>query len=108
MSISIDDFKKVEIRIGTIRSAEKIPEGDKLLKLVVDFGAETRQIMSGIAEFFPDPAVLVGRQAPFVVNLEPRVLRGHESQGMILATDGEHGIVLLHPTSSVPPGSPVK
>ena len=105
---TIDDFKKVEIRIGTIRSAEKILGGDKLLKLVVDFGAETRQIMSGIAEFFPDPAVLVGRQAPFVVNLDPRVLRGHESQGMILATDGENGIVLLHPASPVPPGSPVK
>ena len=108
MSINFEDFKKVEIQIGTIRAAEKIPEGDKLLKLTVDFGAETRQIMSGIAEFFPDPAVLVGRQAPFVTNLEPRVLRGHESQGMILATDGERGIVLLHPSEEVPPGSPVK
>ena len=108
MSINFEDFKKVEIKIGTIRAAEKIPEGDKLLKLVVDFGAETRQIMSGIAEFFPDPAVLVGRQAPFVTNLEPRVLRGHESQGMILATDGERGIVLLNPSEEVPPGSPVK
>ncbi len=105
---TIDDFKKLEIKIGTIVSAEKIPEGDKLLKLIVDFGSEQRQIMSGIAEFFPDPSVLVGRQAPFVVNLEPRVLRGHESQGMILATDGERGIVLLHPASAVPPGNLVK
>ena len=108
MSINFEDFKKVEIQIGTIRAAEKIPEGDKLLKLTVDFGAETRQIMSGIAEFFPDPAVLVGRQAPFVTNLEPRVLRGHESQGMILATVGERGIVLLNPSEEVPPGSPVR
>ncbi len=108
MSITIEDFKKVEMKIGTILSAEKIPEGDKLLKLVVDFGSEQRQIMSGIAEFFHDPSVLVGRQAPFVVNLAPRVLRGHESQGMILATDGPEGIILLHPASSVPPGSLVK
>ncbi len=108
MPITFDDFKKVEIRIGRIVSAEKIPEGDKLLKLSVDFGTETRQIMSGIAEYFPDPSALVGRQAPFVINLETRVLRGHESQGMILATDGEKGIVLLHPESVVPNGSLVK
>ena len=108
MSITFDDFKKIEIRIGTIVSAEKIPEGDKLLKLVVDFGTATRQIMSGIAEFFPDPSVLVGRQAPFVINLETRILRGHESQGMILATDSEKGIVLLHPSAEVPNGSLVK
>lgn len=108
MLITFDDFKKVEIRIGRIVSAEKIPEGDKLLKLSVDFGTEQRQIMSGIAEYFPDPSVLVGRQTPFVINLETRVLRGHESQGMILATDGAEGIVLLHPASEVPNGSLVK
>jgi len=105
--IPFDDFKKVEIKIGKIISVEKIPEGDKLLKLMVDFGSETRQIMSGIAEFFPDPAVLVGKESPFVVNLEPRTLRGYESQGMILATDGLEGIVLLHPVTDVPPGSAV-
>ena len=108
MPITFEDFKKVEIRIGRIVSAEKITEGDKLLKLVVDFGTETRQIMSGIAEFFPDPFVLLGRQAPFVINLETRVLRGHESHGMILATDGEKGIVLLHPAAEVSNGSLVK
>jgi len=108
MEISFDDFKKVEIRIGRIITAEKIPEGDKLLKLSVNFGTETRQIMSGIAEQFPDPSVLVGRQAPFVINLASRVLRGHESQGMILATDNETGIVLLHPAAEVPNGSLVK
>ena len=106
--ITFDDFKKIEIRIGRIVSAEKIPEGDKLLKLSVDFGTETRQIMSGIAEFFPDPSVLVGRQAPFVVNFETRVLRGYESHGMILATDGEKGIVLLYPADEAPNGRLVK
>ena len=64
--------------------------------------------MSGIAEFFPDPSVLVGRQAPFVINLETRVLRGHESQGMILAVGGEKGVVLLHPVAEVPNGSFVR
>lgn len=107
-NINIEDFKKVEIKIGKIISAEKIPEGDKLLKLSVDFGSETRQIMSGIAEFFPDPSVLVGREAPFVVNLEPRMLRGYESQGMILASDSPDGPVLLQPSREVPPGSNIK
>jgi methionine--tRNA ligase beta chain len=108
MAISFDDFKKADIRIGKIVSAEKIPEGTKLLKLAVDFGTETRQIMSGIAKEFPEPSVLVGREAPFIVNLEPRTILGHESQGMILATDGPGGIVLIHPASEVPPGSSVK
>lgn len=107
-NINIDDFKKVEIKIGKVVAAEKIPEGDKLLKLTVDFGSETRQIMSGIAKFFPDPAVLVGRQMPFVTNLEPRMLLGYESQGMILASDSPDGPVLMHPSREVPPGSMIK
>ncbi len=106
--ITIDDFKKVEIRVGKVLSAEKIPEGDKLLKLSVDFGSETRQIMSGIAEQFPDPSVLVGKQMPFVTNLEPRTLRGYESQGMILAVGTDAKPVLLHPAEEVPPGSLLK
>src|SRR4051812_39006702 len=105
---SIDEFKKLEIKIGKVVSAEKIPEGDKLLKLIVDFGTETRQIMSGIAEFFPEPLALVGQEMPFVTNLEPRMLRGYESNGMILAADGDGGPVLLHPETEVPPGSIVK
>ena len=105
---TIEDFAKLEIKIGKVVSAEKIPEGDKLLKLVVDFGSETRQIMSGIAEFFPEPAVLVGKQMPFVTNLEPRKLRGYESQGMILAVDGVDKPVMLHPEIEVLPGSKLK
>jgi methionine--tRNA ligase beta chain len=107
-NINIDDFKKVEIKIGKVVAAEKIPEGDKLLKLTVDFGSETRQIMSGIAKFFPDPTVLIGRQMPFVTNLEPRMLLGYESQGMILASDSPDGPVLMHPSREVPPGSIIK
>ncbi len=105
---TIEDFAKLEIKIGKVISAEKIPEGDKLLKLVVDFGSEQRQIMSGIAEFFPEPNVLVGRQMPFITNLETRKLRGYESQGMILAASGVDRPVLIYPETEVPPGSIVR
>jgi len=87
--ISIDDFKKVEIRIGEIKSAEKIEGSDKLLKLTVNFGTEERQVLSGIAAYFPDLAALVGKKCPFVTNLEPRKMMGLESQAMILATGGD-------------------
>lgn len=105
--INIDDFKKVEIKVGKILSAQKLENSDKLLKLSVDFGEESpRQILSGIAEFY-DPAALVGKEAAFVTNLEPRVLRGETSNGMILAADGGKPVILA-PMEDVPPGSPVK
>ena len=107
--INYQDFEKVEIRIGRIISAERVPEADKLLKLIVDVGEfGERQIMAGIAEFVPEPAALAGKLIPIVANLEPRRLRGYESQGMILAASGEGGPVLLHPATDVPPGSVVK
>lgn len=104
--ISIDTFKQAEIKIGKILSAEKVKGLDKILKLSVDFGEETpRQILSGIALTFTDPSVLVGRLCPFVTNLEPRVIKGLESQGMILAIGSPEGVVLLHPDKEVAPGS---
>src|SRR3989338_5589739 len=113
--INLDEFKKVEIVVGQILSAEKIPATDKLLKLSVDLAEPTpRQIVSGIAEYFPDPAVLVGKKCMFVANLEPRTIRGFESQGMILAvsaadnpaTSGEAGkFSLLVPENDIPPGT---
>ncbi|MDO8659623.1 MAG: methionine--tRNA ligase [Candidatus Parcubacteria bacterium] len=106
--INIEDFNKVEIKIGKVTSAEKIPEGDKLLKLVFDFGGETRQIMSGISESFPDPSVLVGKEMPVLTNLEPRTLRGYESQGMLMAVNVDGKAVLLHPATEVPPGSDIR
>lgn len=106
--INIDDFLKLDIRIGTITSAEKIPEGDKLLKLQVDLGDESRQIMAGIAESYPNPEELVGKQIPVIVNLEPRMLRGYESQGMIIATGDETETALLHPSKPVPNGSKLR
>ncbi len=105
--ISIDDFKKVEIRIGEIKSAEKIEGSDKLLKLQVNFGNEDRQVLSGIAAYFPDPTVLVGKRCPFVTNLAPRMMMGMESQAMILATGGGEEPLSLFETTATP-GSTVR
>ena len=113
---TIDDFKKLDIRIGKIISAEKIEGSDKLLKLTFDFGSEhgsteltiKRQIIAGIALSYPDCGALVGKEMPVIINLEPRVLMGQESQGMILCASDENGIVTLGPEREVPPGSIVK
>jgi len=107
--IGIDEFKKLEIKIGKILSAEKVEDADKLLRLSVDFGEEKpRQIISGIALYFPDPHVLIGKKCAFAANLEPRVIRGLESRGMILAVSGEGFFSLLETSADVPPGSTVK
>jgi methionyl-tRNA synthetase len=114
--INIDDFAKVEIKVGKIISAERVPDTDKLLKLSVDLGEEQpRQIISGIAMYFPDPQALVGVKCPFVTNLEPRMLRGLESNGMIMAVstpnneDGTPGVFsLLKVSEDIPAGTKVK
>jgi methionyl-tRNA synthetase len=82
--ITIDDFTKVEMRVGQIKTAERIVGADKLLKLTVDIGTEIRQICAGIAQFY-EPEKLIGRKVAVVVNLAPRKLRGVESNGMIVA-----------------------
>jgi methionyl-tRNA synthetase len=82
--IAIEDFAKVEMRVGQIKTAERIVGADKLLKLMVDIGSEVRQICAGIAQFY-EPEALVGRKVVVVVNLAPRKLRGVESNGMIVA-----------------------
>lgn len=88
--IKYEDWKKVEIKIGKILTVEKIEKSDKLLKLAVDFAelAGPRQIVSGIARYFPDINNLVGKKCAFVTNLEPRQLMGLESNGMVLAVGG--------------------
>ncbi len=164
--ISFDDFKKVEITVGKILSAEKVQETDKLLKLSVDFGNNTndeqdtkvrtettpaladsstpfakgettpafadsgtpfakgettpafadsgtpfakgdiRQIVSGIASYFPDPQMLVGKKCMFVTNIPPRTIKGLESNGMILAVSTEDGkFSLLEPNAEIPEGT---
>src|SRR3989344_5763225 len=88
--ITIDDFKKAEIKAGKILSVEEIEGSDKLLKLKVDLGeSEPRQIISGIKKYFPDPQALVGVTCAFVANLEPRSIMGLDSQGMIMASLGD-------------------
>ena len=108
--ISYEEFAKVEIRVGKILSAEKIPETDKLLKLSVSFAEEApRQIVSGIALYFPDPSTLVGKKCMFVTNLEPRTIRGFESNGMLFALSTEDGkFSLLEPSSEIPEGTKAK
>ncbi len=100
--ITIDDFKKVEIKIGEILSAELIEGSDKLLKLKVNFGTEERQVLSGIKAYFPDPQVLVGKRCPFVTNLAPRMMMGLESQAMILAVGGADTPFALFETQGTP------
>ena len=116
--ITIEDFKKVDIRIGKVISAERLDGSDKLIKFVFDIGGPAsaeatagegrRQIIGGLATAYPDPSVLVGREMPLVLNLEPRKLMGHESQGMIMAADKDGKAVILTPDEEVPPGSVVK
>ena len=106
--ITLEDFRKLEIRIGKVKSVEKVEGSDKLLKFVFDLGGEERQILSGIARFYTDLESLVGKEMPILVNLEPRVLRGLESQGMMLCADSDGRPVILHPEAEVPPGSLVK
>lgn len=104
--ISFEDFAKLEIKIGTIISAEKVEDADKLLKLEVDFDEEKRTIVSGIADWYKTED-LIGKQVPVLVNLEPRTFKGVESQGMILAA-GSDTAILLHPDREVPPGTNVR
>ncbi len=92
--------------MGKVITAEKIEDSNKLLKLQVDFGAEQRQILAGIAKFY-QPEALVGKLCPFVLNLEVKKMGELESQGMILCAD-DNGPVLLHPDKEITPGSIVK
>ncbi|MFH1178403.1 MAG: methionine--tRNA ligase subunit beta [bacterium] len=105
--ISIEDFKKIEVKVGTVRSAERVPETEKLLRLTIDFGEESgpRQIISGIAEYVTEPESLVGRQLAFVTNLEPRTIRGFESNGMLFAVGEGESFAFLTPDREVPPGT---
>lgn len=105
--ISIDEFSKIEVSVGKILSAERVPETDKLLRLTVDFGEEsgTRQIVSGIAAYVSDPGMLVGRELSFVTNLEPRTIRGLESNGMLFAVGSGDSFAFLVPDREVPPGT---
>ncbi len=136
--ITFDEFKKAEIKIGTILSAEKVPNADKLIRLTIDLGPklvviapvaevlpegeealivqtettepvqDIRQILSGIAEHYPDPSVLVGKQVPVLANLPTRTIRGYESQGMVLYAVGEGFLTTVGPDHEIPAGTNVQ
>jgi len=93
-SITYEDFEKMDLRIGTIMQAEKVQGADKLLKLTVDTGIDTRTVVSGIAKFYA-PEQIIGKQVCLLVNLAPRKLRGIESQGMILMAENAKGELIF-------------
>lgn len=127
--ITIDDFSKIELKVGTVLEAEEIPNSDKLLKLLVDLGdpsqgsgpSEPRQILSGIKKWYKSEK-LIGKQFVFITNLEPKVMMGLESQGMIMAVGDPSATstslstgslrtskpIMLKPSSKVSPGSKVR
>lgn len=106
-NISIDEFKKIEIKLGKVLTAQRVPETDKLICLTVDVGEETpRQIVSGIAAYVEDPQTLVGKTLPFVTNLAPRMLKGLESNGMLLAAHSDDDIFsFMIAEKELPPGT---
>ena len=105
--INIEEFGKIEVKVGTVQSAERVPETDKLLRLVVEFGEESgpRQIVSGINAYIQEPEELIGRQLAFVTNLAPRKIKGLESNGMLFAVGSEDTFAFLSPDRPVPPGT---
>ncbi len=129
--VNYDEFKKMDMRVGQIMAVEPVPDTDKLLKFQIDFGdmvpeenveggeviegeekkmvPKFRQIVSGIHEFYPEYEKLIGKQVLYIVNLEPRTIKGVESNGMLMAVDGKDGKpVFLTPESEVNPGSKVR
>lgn len=105
---SFDDFQKMDIRVGTILTAERIPKTDKLLKLTIDTGIDQRTVVSGIAASY-DPEKIIGQQVSILVNLEPRKIKGIESQGMILMAENEKGeLAFVSPTKEIGNGGVVR
>ena len=105
--ITIEDFKKLEIRVGLIKKAERISESEKLLKLEVDFNEEEpRIVLAGIGPFV-EPDNLIGKKYPFVTNLPPRDMIGFQSQAMIMAVVSDDNFSLLSVDDSISPGSRV-
>jgi methionyl-tRNA synthetase len=105
---TFDDFNKMDIRTGTILEAERVPKTKKLLKLTIDTGIDKRTVVSGIAEYY-SPEEVIGQQVSILVNLEPKELKGIQSQGMILmAQDADGSLKFVTPVSPVKNGSEIK
>lgn len=106
--ISFDDFAKLELRVGTVLETEEVEGSEKLIKLMVDLGEETpRQILAGVKQWYK-PTDFIGKQVIIVANLEPRMMMGLESQGMMLAADSENGPVFLTVRKKIAPGTKIK
>ena len=105
--VTIDDFSKLDIRVGKVVAAEKMEKSNKLLKLTINSGLDTRTILSGIAQHV-SPEEITGKQVVFIANLAPRKMMGVESQGMILSAEDHDGkLKLLLPSGEVEPGSSI-
>jgi methionyl-tRNA synthetase len=104
---TFDDFQKMDIRVGTILTAERVPKTDKLLKLTIDTGIDQRTVVSGIAKYY-EPEKIIGQKVTVLVNLEPRKIKGIESQGMILMAENSDGeLSFLAPTKEFDNGSTI-
>ncbi len=105
--ITINEFRKLEIKVGKIKEVQDHPNADKLYVIIVDLGDKTKQIVAGIKNHYTKES-LVGRQIVVVDNLEPAILRGVESQGMVLAGSDESGVTIISPERPLKLGSIVK
>jgi len=107
-NITFDDFKKLDLRVGEIKAAEEIPGADKLFKLSVDLGGETRELVAGIKLFYEKDS-LVGKKIVVLANLEPRAIRGITSHGMLLAASNEDksSVVILTVEKEIPNGAKI-
>ncbi|KKW16239.1 MAG: Methionine-tRNA ligase [Parcubacteria group bacterium GW2011_GWA1_50_14] len=106
--MTYDDFKKIELRVAKVLAAERVEGSEKLIKLRVSLGEEERQVVAGIGKAY-EPEQLIGKNIVIVANLEPRMLMGLESQGMLLAATNEAGEpIILVPDKEVSPGSGIK
>ncbi|MFA5039453.1 MAG: hypothetical protein WC732_07210 [Candidatus Omnitrophota bacterium] len=105
--VTYEDFRKVELKIATIKDVQLHPQADRLYVVTIDTGGVTKQVVAGIRQFY-ETEKLIGRQVVVVDNLEPAVIRGVESQGMLLAASDEAGVSVLSPDRQVKEGSIVK
>ncbi|MGC9151726.1 MAG: methionine--tRNA ligase [Microbacter sp.] len=108
-NVAFEDFMKVDIRVGTVLDCQRVPKADKLLQFRIADGLQERTILSGIAQYYPDPQALIGMQVCFVANFEPKKLRGIMSEGMILSAENADGkLVIIQPSAKVTNGVEVK
>ena len=106
MSLTLEDFKKIELRVAKVLSVEEIPGADRIWKLTIDVGTEQKEIVSGIKQHYTAEA-LVGRSIVVINNLEPSTIRGVQSQGMLLAAKAGSELSILVLDKVLPPGSPI-